>query len=165
MDDLVQQFPEAKLVIVGDGPLREELERTAEEVGVADNVIFAGYVPTREEVYQIMKAATVFAMSSDYEGFCVAAVEAMACGAPVVTSDLSVFREVIGESGMFADRGNPEAFATILKGLLDDAERRSELSNQARQRVEAKFQLEKTAKNYREIYVSLLKERIPSSGA
>jgi len=158
MREVIKQFPEAKLVIVGDGPLREELERTADEVGIASNVIFTGYVPTREEVYEIMKAATVFTMSSDYEGFCVAAVEAMACGVPVVASDLAVFREVIGGDGVFAERGNHKEFATALNKLLADSDRRSRLADRMKQRAETKFQLKKTAKEHRKIYVKLMNE-------
>jgi glycosyltransferase involved in cell wall biosynthesis len=157
MGKVLEQFPDAKLVIVGDGPLREELESTANEIGIASNVIFTGYVPTREEVYQIMKAATVFAMSSDYEGFCVAAVEAMACGVPVVASDLTVFHEVIGKNGVFAERGDIKEFAAALNGLLADTNRRAELANQMRQRAEKKYSLKKTAKNHRDIYINLLK--------
>ena len=163
MEEVLEQFPNAKLVIVGDGPLREELERMANEIGVASNVIFAGYVPTREEVYQVMKAATVFAMSSDYEGFCVAAVEAMACGVPVVASDLTVFHEVIGENGVFAERGDVKEFAAALNKLLADANRRAELADQMRRRAESKYPLKKTAEDYRDIYVSLLNKRTPSS--
>ena len=158
MKSVVERFPRARLVIVGDGPLRAELERTAARAGVEENVTFAGYLPTREEVYRIMKAATVFAMSSDYEGFCVAAVEAIACGVPVVTSDLSVFREVVGESGTFAERGNPGAFAEALTELLSDAERRTRLGDQARRRAETEFPLRRTAEAYRDVYLDLTNE-------
>jgi glycosyltransferase involved in cell wall biosynthesis len=155
MRSVVERFPAARLVIVGDGPLRTELERTAVDAGVAENVTFAGYLPTREEVYRVMKTATVFAMSSDYEGFCVAAVEAMACGVPVVASDLAVFREVLGASGTFADRGSPEAFAGAIIGLLEGPNDRRRLGERARRRAETQFPLRKTATAYRDLYLEL----------
>ncbi|MFC7256713.1 glycosyltransferase family 4 protein [Haloplanus litoreus] len=158
MEPVVRDCPEATLVIVGSGPLRNQLERTAQKVGVEANVIFTGYVPTREEVYRIVKSADVFAMSSDYEGFCVAAVEGMACGKPVVASDIDVFREVINEGGAFAERGNPNSFASHIIELLTDAGRRSKLGARARQRAETEFPLERAVERHQELYLDVMDE-------
>jgi len=151
---LVKDIPEVTLVVIGDGPKRPELEQTARELDIERNVHFTGYVPTREEVYGILKRSDAFAISSLYEGFCVAAVEAMGCGLPVVASDIEVLREVVGDAGQFASVQDPASFATELRKLLTDSTATATLGRRAQRRA-ARFTIEKTAEAYYDIYESL----------
>ena len=114
--------PGARLDLLGDGPDRGRLEATASDLGVADAVSFAGWVD-REEVWRRTAAAGTAAVPSDgtQEGFGLAAVEAAACGAPVVASDIPVFREVLGGGGTrlaFAPPGDAAAWAEALTAAL-----------------------------------------------
>lgn len=151
---LVEHRPDVTLVLVGDGPKRESLERTARDLDVADDVLFTGYLSRREDVYALLKQADVFAISSRYEGFCNAVVEAMGCGLPPVVSDIDVLREVVGGSGRFAPPGDADAFAEEIDRLLDDPEARSELAGAARERA-GRFPVERTAAAYYELYRSV----------
>ncbi len=81
---LRDNHPDIKLTIVGDGPERPRLERLADELGVASAVCFTGQLATSTEVYARLKAGRVFVTASQREGFGIAAVEAWACGLPVV---------------------------------------------------------------------------------
>lgn len=146
------QRPDASLVIVGDGPLSDSLKRDASARGIDNAVTFTGYLPRREDVYGVLKQATVAAFPSLYEGFCVAAVEAMAAGLPVVASDIAVLREVVGDPGVFVDPENAGALADALVGVLEDPERRERLAANARERARTTFSLDQTAREYCKIY-------------
>jgi len=80
-----EEVPDLRALVVGDGPERPALERLARDLGLA--VTFAGFLPDYDSVIAAMKASRVFVLPSTREGFGIAALEAMACGVPVVTAD------------------------------------------------------------------------------
>jgi glycosyltransferase involved in cell wall biosynthesis len=148
---LIEEFPEASLILVGAGPLREELHTVARELGIIDDVHFTGQI-SRERVYAEFAKTDVFVLTSRAEGFCVAAVEAMAAGLPVVVSDIEVLHEVVGDPGVFADPNSPEDFADAISDLLQQPERRERLGQEAKERARSKFSLERTAQGYFNLY-------------
>ncbi len=102
-----KERPASRLVLVGSGPLRERTEQQAAELGIADRVLFLGEVPYRE-VPGVYAAADVMAISSDYESFCFAAIEAMATALPVLTTDCAwVPRLVADGAGEVVPVGEP----------------------------------------------------------
>lgn len=82
-----EEVPDLRALIVGDGPERPALERLARDLGLSGAVTFAGFLPDHDSVIAAMKASRVFVLPSTREGFGIAALEAMACGVPVVTTD------------------------------------------------------------------------------
>lgn len=146
------RVPDANLVVVGDGPRRERLEAVAADAGVADAVTFLGYLPEREQVYAVLDRCDVFAVTSRYEGFCNAAVEAMACGLPVVASNIDVLREVFDGGGRFVDHTSPRLIAGELSRLLVDDRQRTELGETAAERARTRFSLERCARAYCRLY-------------
>ncbi len=144
--------PETSLVVVGDGPLADSLQQRASARGLDDAVTFTGYLPRREHVYGVLKQATVAAFPSLYEGFCVAAVEAMAAGLPVVASDIDVLREVVGDPGVFVDPEDADALAEAIGALLAEPGRRERLAAEARERARTTFSLDRTAREYCKVY-------------
>ena len=111
-----QAIPLARLIIGGKGPLRSELENLAQQLGVAENVTFLGYVPD-EEVVPRYQAADVFIMPSlDGEGFGLPVLEAMACGTPVLASPTCALPEVLQgkPSRLFAGTEPQDIAAGIL---------------------------------------------------
>jgi len=154
---IVELDDDVELVLVGDGPLRGELEALATDLGVFDHVRFTGEI-SRRRVYEVFRRSDIFAMPSHAEGFCVAAVEAMAAGLPVVASDIPVFHEVIGEPGIFASSEDPEMFAEELSNLVVDEEYREEHGSACRTRARGNFDLNETAKEYRDIYLQVISE-------
>jgi glycosyltransferase involved in cell wall biosynthesis len=109
---------DARLVLVGDGPLRPRLERLAEELGIADRVAFAGFTL---DVWPFYKTASLFALSSDVEGFPLVVCEALHCGLPVVSTRAGGVPEILGEGryGHLVPEGDAEAFAEALDRALD----------------------------------------------
>jgi glycosyltransferase involved in cell wall biosynthesis len=149
------RVPDANLVVVGDGPQRERLEAAAAEAGIAGAVTFLGYLPEREQVYAVLDRCDVFAVTSRYEGFCNAAVEAMACALPVVASDIDVLREVVDSGGRFVDHTSPRLIAGELSRLLVDEQARTELGETAAERARTHFSLERCARAYYRLYEEL----------
>ncbi|WP_286878728.1 glycosyltransferase family 4 protein [Methanoculleus sp. UBA413] len=82
-----EEVPDLRALVVGDGPERPALERLARDLGLAGAVRFTGFLPRYDDVIAAMKASRVFVLPSTREGFGIAALEAMACGLPVVTAD------------------------------------------------------------------------------
>jgi glycosyltransferase involved in cell wall biosynthesis len=146
-----KRIPDATLSLIGDGPLRAQLEAQAADLGILNAVEFLGEI-SREEVYRELIRADVFTIPSHAEGFCVAAVEAMAVGLPVVVSDIDVLNEVVGDPGVYADPNNPTEFADAITNLLKNPQKRERLGISAKERARAKFTLERTAKKYYEVY-------------
>ena len=131
----VQDHPAARLVLAGSGPLRERTERQAAELGLADRVLFLGEVPFRE-LPAIYAAADVKVISSDYESFCFAAIEAMSAGLPVLTTDCAwVPRLVADGAGMVVPAGDAGAFADALKKMADNPALRQRMGASGRQQV------------------------------
>ena len=151
---VIEHYPNAELLLIGDGPLRDELESCVHDLRITDNIQFIGEV-SRRRVYELLVSSDVFVISSHAEGFCVAAVEAMAAGLPVVASDIEVLHEVIGEPGVFADPDNPTEFADALIALAEDPDRRERLGTEAKERARSTFSLDRTAREYYNIYKEL----------
>jgi glycosyltransferase involved in cell wall biosynthesis len=112
--------PDARLMFVGDGHGREALLSLAQELGITDRVIFAGFHPDPTPFY---KTADLFVLSSNYEGFGNVIVEAMACGTPVVSTDCpSGPAEILenGKWGRLIPVGNADALAEAMRASLED---------------------------------------------
>jgi glycosyltransferase involved in cell wall biosynthesis len=150
---VVEREADSELLIIGSGPRRQELESFARFLGISDHVKFPGEVP-RRRVYQYLARSDVFVMSSHAEGFCVAAVEAMAAGLPVVVSDIEVFHEIVGEAGVFVDPEDTTEFTDAILALRVD-ETRYSLGRDARERAHSMFSLDKAATEYYNLYKEL----------
>jgi glycosyltransferase involved in cell wall biosynthesis len=116
----VRRERDARLIVLGDGPERDALERRAHALGVVDDVDLAGFDPNP---YRFMARARVFALSSAWEGLPGALIEALACGTGVVATDCpSGPREILedGRYGRLVPAGDVEGFAAALAAALDD---------------------------------------------
>lgn len=152
---LRERMPEAVLVIVGNGEEREALEAHAERVGAA-GVHFAGL---REDVESVWRAADVAAMSSDFEGTPLSALEAMSFGVPLVATDVGGLPDIAGDGdangAVLVPRRDPRALADALASVLEDGPRRAQLGEAARQRA-GEFTAERHAERCAELYERLL---------
>ena len=116
-----------RLVIAGKrGWLTEAIERRAAELGVADRVLFTGYVPDGD-VPALLSGALGFVFPSLYEGFGMPVLEAMACGAPVLASNSSSLPEVAGDAALLVDPTNTAAIAAAMARLAQEPALRAEL--------------------------------------
>ena len=114
------RVPEARLVIVGDGPLRALLERDAARLGVSDRVRFVGAFP-RAEVLAQLAGAHALILTSDWENMPHAVIEALSVGTPVLATAVGGVPEVVrdGENGLLVPPGDVDALALGMRRLLD----------------------------------------------
>jgi glycosyltransferase involved in cell wall biosynthesis len=149
--------PRCRLVIAGDGPLRETLRTGAKDLGLGSSTHFLGW---REDVPQIMAALDVFLMPSLREGFGIVLLEAMAAGVPVVASAAGAAREVVrnGETGFVVEPGDVGGLASGLDRLLGDADLRRRMGRMARARVESEFTAARMVERTYWLYQRLLGE-------
>lgn len=143
-----------RVVVAGDGPLRGALEQQAKDMGVADKIIFLGFLP-EEEKLAYLSALDIFVFPSVAEGFGIALIEAMAAGCCCLTSNLPVLAEVGGKAVVVFRTSAAEDLAKHLAGLISDAGRRDALGESARARVEKEFTLEKFWERYEQLYENL----------
>ncbi len=123
----------ARLVLLGEGPLRSALETQTRSLAIAGDVWFPGFDPNP---FKFMSRASAFAVSSEHEGLCTVLIEAMACGAPVVSTDYRVgAREIIDDSvdGFIVPVSDHAALAQKIKLYLDSPELRAVMGKRAAQ--------------------------------
>lgn len=155
---------EASGLIVGEGALREELERETRELGLSDRVRFGG---ERRDVPEILLASDVIALSSIHEGMPLAILEGMAAGKPAVVTDVGGCREVVehGVTGFVVPPREPEALAASIETLLRSPELARAMGGSGRERVRREFSLEAMVRRNQEIYDDVLDERVPRSSS
>jgi len=124
---------DARLVLIGDGELREPLERLVSELGMDGQVTFCRAVPHAEIARQYAEA-DIFAIATHHEGFCIPVLEAMAAGLPVVASRIGPIEEIVGDAGFLVDN-YPAAFAAALDPLVKDASLRHAMGMRAAERA------------------------------
>lgn len=127
-----------RLELVGDGPDRGRLEALAQQLGIAQRVVFAGFVSDRRQLRELLRRCSVFALPSAYEGLPVALLEAMSCGAPTVATRIRATAEVLedGVNGRLVPVGDPDALAIA---IADAGRQRARLSFAGRATVEQRF--------------------------
>jgi glycosyltransferase involved in cell wall biosynthesis len=165
IDGLLEAFSklDAKdhLLVVGEGDLRSSYEERARSLGVANRVHFLGKVD-QESLVDAYRTADVFALpsTSAAEAFGLVALEAQACGVPVVASDLPGVRTVVkrDETGRLVPPGDVNLLMTALRDLLDDSQERERMSKAARKHAE-EYSWERHVERLREIYRSVCASR------
>lgn len=153
MPKVVRQVPEARLLIAGDGPQRSELEELVDALDVADAVRFLGNVP-RRDIPRVTNSSDVAVLPSLKEATSIAGLEAMACGKPLVGTQVGGIPEIIadGETGLLVPPEDPDALADAIVRLGLRPDERREMAKNARARVEAEFSWPMIANRTLEIY-------------
>jgi len=148
---IVRNFPEAELVVAGEGPQRPALENLVAALGLGAHVRLPGVV---ENVPQLLAQSDLFLMGSDFEGLPSSIMEAMYVGVPVVATDVPGVRDLVanGVSGVLVPRGDHTALAAAAVSVLRDPDLRRALTAQARQKVLAEHSVERMVKAYERLY-------------
>ncbi len=142
------------LDLIGEGPLQEQTQALARDLGIADRVNFRGI---RHDVQKIIANAHIYVLISNWEGFPRSILEAMRAALPVVASDVGGVREAVtdGETGYLVPAGDADLLTRRLKTLLHNHELRSRMGRSGRARFEREFEfhimLNKTMDVYREL--------------
>ncbi|MBI2845446.1 MAG: glycosyltransferase family 4 protein, partial [Chloroflexi bacterium] len=141
------QFPDVKFVMAGTGSMEEDIKKRAEELGVARNFVFTGYI-SNEDRDRLYKVADLCVFPSLYEPFGIVALEAMAAGTPVVVSKAGGLAEVVrhGETGITVYPGDAESLALGIIHTLEHPE-------WARMRADAAYEIAAEEYNWEHIAV------------
>ena len=155
---LKEKIPGVQLILVGDGPLRSEMEQFAVELRISDSVRFLG---ERDDIPDLLSMADIFWMPSLHEGLPIAALEAMATGLPIVASSVGGLKELVtdSENGLLVQPRDAGALAESTIKLLANKELRERIGANARQMVDSKYSISKTADDYIKAYEDLLSGR------
>ncbi|WP_151752331.1 glycosyltransferase [Acinetobacter bereziniae] len=139
-----------KLVIIGDGELRNEIEQLIDTLSLQSNVILLG---RRDDIPALLNMADFFVLSSKYEGLPTVVIEAMACETYVIATDCGGSREIMGETGILVPIQNSSALAEAFKSVLElNESERVNNNKMARKRVEAHFCLKKSVNTWLKLY-------------
>lgn len=149
---VVEEEP-AHLVLIGEGPMRSELERLSDELTIRERVWFAGF---QDNPFQYLARSSIFVSPSEAEGFDISQIEAMACGLPVVVTDAPRFRAVDdGRTGLLVPAGQPEPMARAILRILRSDELAAELGGNARDAAQ-EYTSAKIARRYEELIKSVV---------
>ncbi|HKJ31702.1 MAG TPA: N-acetyl-alpha-D-glucosaminyl L-malate synthase BshA [Balneolales bacterium] len=146
----------AKLILVGDGPDRQNAEAKCREYHVCNDVRFLG---KQEKIEEILSISDLFVMPSGSETFGLASLEAMSCSVPVISSNIGGLPElnIHGETGFLCELGDVDAMADYAVKVLNNKELKAEMSRNARKRAE-EFELSKIVTRYEQYYEKVLDE-------
>ncbi len=149
------RFGDSRLLIVGDGPRRAEMEALVASLGLAASVSFVGYQSRPD---QFLHAMDVFALTSRAEGMPLAILEAWAAGIPVVSTRVGGIPRVVehGQTGLLIDSGDEDALTEALMGLLADPTAARKLADAGQKRAEADFDFARMAEDYHRHYLERL---------
>lgn len=141
-----------EVVLVGDGPERADIEKLISGLGLSERVKLLG---NRDDVPELLSTAEMLVLASDYEGCPLSVLEAMAAGVPVVATRVGGVPEIIDEdvTGRLVEPGEPDALATEIGTLLDDAPIRESLGTAARTIARERFTRERMSSELAELYL------------
>ena len=151
----MRDIDDATVVIVGDGEDREQLQRLARRLGVADRTIWAGW---SDEVRAHVRSFDIFVLPSRFEGFPLAVLEALLAEKPVVATDVGSVGEAVitGETGFLVPPDDAGALAAGIRQLLDDEELQRRMGARGRNLVLSRFTAAHMARSFSDLYRELL---------
>ena len=152
---LLQSRNDVSFLIVGEGSLKEELRKLCVILKIEKNVIFAG---ERSDIPEILSLTDIFVLPSLREGLGLVILEAMACGKPVIATNVGGVPEVVkdGVSGTLVPPKDPEALYSAMKELLDDREKQKTMGSNGKKICDLSFNSKVMMRKIEDLYDSLI---------
>ncbi|MDP2642847.1 MAG: glycosyltransferase family 4 protein [Candidatus Peregrinibacteria bacterium] len=154
VSEVKEKYPNIKLVIVGEGPNRKNLENLIEDLKLEDHVILLG---RRKEIPKLLKSSNIFVLPSRREAFGLVNLEAMITPLPVIASAVGGIPEIIknGETGILVKAEDEKELAKALETLISDSPLREKMAEKGFLRVKENFSAQKMAEKYEKLYSEL----------
>ena len=151
---VVNSIADTRFLVVGDGPMRPDLEQHASDLGLADNIRFLG---TRDDIPELLGLMDVFALTSHNEASPVSILESLAMRTPVVATDVGSVHEAVrdGETGFLVRPGDIDQFSSRVVELLDDPVMQAQFGAAGREHVVSYASLEKMVRGYERLISQL----------
>ena len=155
--ELVESFSNLKLLIIGDGELRSEMEDLAVQLGIENKVIFTGF---RTDIPELLQIIDIYVLPSLFEGHPLVLLEAMAASKPIVATDIPGNRETVadGKTGLLVPLRNSEELAIALKLLLKNDEFRIKMGMLGCKKYQSQFTIDNMIQQYNHLYESFTKK-------
>lgn len=149
---LAKRFPDVQCLLVGDGPLRDDLRNLSRTLDLEGRIVFAGY---RTDIPRVLSVLDLYMLPTRREGFGVAFAEAMSMEVPVIASRIPPLDEIIvdGQTGVLAAVGDAEAFARAAEPLLAGSDLRMKMGRAARRRVIERFEQSLMCRAYERLFL------------
>jgi glycosyltransferase involved in cell wall biosynthesis len=158
MPCILEQFPNTKLLIIGDGPFRPRLESLASKLGLVENVFFLGHIPN-DKTPPYYAACDIFVMPSLDEGFGISVVEAMAMKKPIVSTNAGGLKEVVDDkTAIVVPPANSPLLARAVIKLLKNPVLRKQMGKNGRKKVEKTFNWDRAVLEYISICRSVMRQ-------
>lgn len=154
--EVLEKYPNVKLVIIGEGPNRGKLEKLIRKLGIKDYVVLLG---RRKDMPQLLKSADIFALPSRREAFGLVNLEAMLTPLPVIASKVGGIPEIVenGKTGLLVKPESEKSLALALKQLISSPAKRRKMAQAGLKRVHEVFDAKKMAEEYGKIYKKTIK--------
>lgn len=155
----IRQRVPSKLVLIGDGPDRSNCEKLCRDLKICEDVRFLG---KQAELVPLLSASDLFLMPSQSESFGLSALEAMACGVPVISSSVGGLPELVahGETGYIAEIGDIQRMARYAIDLLTNDQKHALYAEASRRRAVEMFDVKKVVDLYEDYYKKVLSENL-----
>jgi glycosyltransferase involved in cell wall biosynthesis len=151
--EVKRRLPETRFLIIGDGELRREMEQLAAELGLGGEVRFTGI---RDDAAELIARSDLLVFSSVWEGLSIAALEALARGVPVISTDVAGTRELLTSGAGTIVPQDDAALGAAIVDALEDPEARARMSSEGRRLHSERFSIARMNDDYRRIYADLV---------
>lgn len=150
-----QTYPDAQLLLIGDGELMSDLKSEAKATGHNEDIYFTGLL---SNVFPYLPIFDVAVFPSLWEGFGLTPVESMVAKRPIVATNIPAFQQVIGGAGVLVEPANETALTDKIKTIINSSSLQAELGQAGYERVTERFSIEYTVKEYRNLYQEIVNE-------
>jgi glycosyltransferase involved in cell wall biosynthesis len=159
-------IPEAKLIVMGDGPLRQEWEQMVESSDLKNNVVFLGHVSNRKKKYELLSRASAVVFPSISEGFAMVPIEAFQMSKPLLISDIRPSDEIVDDNmdGYLLPSQDPDKWAEKIIFLLKNPEICKEMGSKGRLKVLKTFNMVTVSNQMEQLYKRVISEQKVGSG-
>jgi glycosyltransferase involved in cell wall biosynthesis len=155
---ILKKVKHTKFLLIGEGPLKPELEKLARKLGISQHIIFMGAC---DNIPQVLDLIDVSVISSHREGFSNTILESTAMGKPIVATDVGGNSEAVqdGETGYIVPPDNPDALAEKVLGILSNADKAESMGLSGKKMVIERFALPRMVEHTQQLYHGLLEEK------